>query len=286
MTTCYTPCINCSYEEVAKTECDTITSNAYEADVCIDDPINFFKRFHSHYPQCLLWGDTMANPLYYREYTNVPPFMVASRWNMVSFLNAGFRVIDVKPRHINVCPSVTSSERKNLFVTVGVSRFFDRKNISLISELGIRKYTFIVSRPNPGLGIRNGKLTKVDVVNPDMLAFTVTKRDLMEQYANSRFYLAFSLSEGFGLPPIEAMYYGVIPIFVNGHGFKENLVGIEVSVRDEYTLDVGDYYFKIWEPDIREIKNVVSEILKGNMKEIEDDLREKVKERAMNFMKK
>jgi len=40
----YVPCEKCSYYQVALYEGYDITFNIFDADICIDDPIRFFKR--------------------------------------------------------------------------------------------------------------------------------------------------------------------------------------------------------------------------------------------------
>jgi glycosyltransferase involved in cell wall biosynthesis len=171
------------------------------------------------------------------------------------------------------------------FLTVGVSRFFDRKNLSLLPELGIRSRTLVVGEPNPPIGVRQGVLTRVPVVTPDYHAFTLPSRDLHTLYARSRFYLALSVSEGVGLPPVEASLHGVIPVYVDGHGFHDNLTGLPVDVRDEYTLEVDGYFFRVWEPFLHDLKYEVNHALTMPREEYED-LKAKVQERARDYEQK
>ncbi len=274
---CWVPCVACSYEQVAKTMCDELVKNPSDADVCIDDVIMFMRRFPLVQPKCKLWGDTMAYPGYYTKYASYPAFTVASKWNFEYFKRAGFSVSEYKPYPIQYVP--VQENKIYTFIVVGVSRYFDRKNLSLIQELGMRDKTIVVSEPNPPIGIRNGVLKKVPVVTPDYHAFTLSTEVLHHLYAFTRFYLAFSVSEGIGLPPIEAMLHGVVPIYVNGHGYKDNLIGLPIDVRDEYTLEVDDYHFRIWEPSLHDMAYELNHALIMSRDEY-DNLSAKVREFA------
>ncbi len=265
---CWVPCVNCSYEQVAKVICDEIVKKPSEADYCIDDVVMFAQRFHFVKPECKLWGDTMAYPVYYSRYSDDLTFISASKWVRDYYTRFGFHVVDYRPYPVSHVPV---DARKDIdFIVVGVSRFFDRKNLSLLHELGVRSRTMVVGEPNPSIGIRHGVLTRVPVVTPDYYAFTLSVYDLHALYARSRFYLALSVSEGVGLPPIEASLHGVIPIYVNGHGYRDNLVGLPVDVRDEYTVEVDDYHFRIWEPFLRDIKYEIDHALTMSRDEYED----------------
>ena len=272
----------CSYYQVASDECRNVTINPNEAEICIDDPINFIKAFRVRPPTCRLWGDTMADPEHYRDLSRFPEFDVTSRWNYDYFRRAGFHVGEIKPRHI--FPVSVNLPKDITFITVGVSRYFDRKNISAIGELGIRSNTFIISNFMIVPALRDGKLVKMRPVVTDLPAFSLKKEDLNKYYARSRYYVALSVSEGFGLPPLEASFHGAIPIFTNGHAFRENLVGLPVDVKNEYSIEISGYVFRVWEPDLRQAKSIVEEILNGKMREVEEDLRVKVRENAKRFL--
>src|SRR5579863_8188465 len=93
----YVPCENRSYYQVALYEGYQITHNVFAADVCIDDPMLFLKRFRFVTDiNCILWGDTVYDAWHYvgelRRYDN---FVVPSRWNYFMF-----HQIDLTPRAI------------------------------------------------------------------------------------------------------------------------------------------------------------------------------------------
>jgi hypothetical protein len=280
---CWVPCTRCSYEEVARVVCDTLTKSPSEADYCIDDVVMFAERFHFVTPKCTLWGDTMSHPAYHLRYRDTLSFLSASKWVHDYFSRFGFHVLGYRPFPVT---HVEVDAKKDVdFLTVGVSRFFDRKNLSTLVDLGIRGRTIVVGEPNPSLGVRGGKLTNVSVVTPDYHAFSLSLQELHTLYSRSRFYFAPSLSEGVGLPPVEAMFHGVIPVYVDGHGFHDNLTGLPVDVVDEYTLEVDGYYFRIWEPSLHDLKYEVDHALTMPREEYED-LKAKVQEKARDYEQK
>jgi len=57
---------------------------------------------------------------------------------------------------------------------------------------------------------------------------SLTRTEVYKLIAQSRFYLALSHTEGFGLPVLESMVAGTVPIFVNGHAFSEYAKGIPI----------------------------------------------------------
>jgi len=256
----YVPCEKCSYYQVALYEGYDITFNIFDADVCIDDPIRFFKRIKYIKDEvgCTLWGDTVYNALYYRnDLVDYDKFIVPSYWNFEMFTKMGIKPKAVVKRHIK--PVFPNVKKDKLFVTLGESRYFDRKNLLLADaitrEFNVRDKTIIVG--NMG--------------NADYQTFELSEEQKYELYARSRFYLALSRSEGFGIPPIEAMAVGVVPIFLNAHGHKENLVGIPLDPIDEYTLCINqEHCFKVWELSLHELKYEINHALTMGREEYED----------------
>jgi len=57
---------------------------------------------------------------------------------------------------------------------------------------------------------------------------SLKREELYKMITQSRFYLALSHTEGFGLPVLESMIAGTIPIFINGHAFEEYTEGIPI----------------------------------------------------------
>jgi len=267
----YVPCEQCSYFQVAIYEGYVVTHNPFEADVCIDDPIMFLKRFkYVNDVNCILWGDTVYDALYYtkelRQYEN---FVVASYWNYVMFSKVGIKPIAVIKRHIK--PLFPNVKKDKLFVTLGESRFFDRKNLTLVDEI-TREFN-----------VRNKTIIVGNLGHPDFHTFSLTEETKYELYARAKFFLALSKSEGFGLPPIEAMAIGVVPIYLNAHGYKENLVGLPIDPIDEYTLCVdNNHCFRVWELSKHELRYEVQHALTMSKEEYED-LSEKVKIKSKEY---
>jgi hypothetical protein len=267
----YVPCENCSYYQVALYEGYVITHNPFDADVCIDDPIKFLKRFrYVDDVNCILWGDTVYDALYYsKEVRLYEKFVVPSYWNYVMFSKIGLTPVAVVKRHIK--PIFPNVKKDKLFITLGESRFFDRKNLLLVDEItrefNVRDKTIIVG--NMG--------------NPDYNTFSLTEEQKYELYARAKFFLALSKSEGFGIPPIEAMSVGTVPIYLNAHGYKENLVGLPIDPIDEYTLCVDNSHcFRVWELSKHELRYEIQHALSMSREEYED-LSEKVKIKSKEY---
>lgn len=267
----YVPCENCSYYNIALYEGYKVTHDPFDADVCIDDPVLFLKRFrYVDDVKCILWGDTVYDALYYaKELRKYEKFVVPSYWNYSMFAKIGIKPIAVIKRHIK--PIFPDVKKDKLFITLGESRFFDRKNLTLIDEItrefNVRDKTIIVG--NMG--------------NPDYKTFGLTEEQKYELYARAKFFLALSKSEGFGIPPIEAMAVGTVPIYINAHGYKENLIGLPIDPIDEYTECVDDdHCFKIWELSKSELRYEIEHALTISKDEYED-LSEKVKIKSREY---
>jgi hypothetical protein len=97
---------------------------------------------------------------------------------------------------------------------------------------------------------------------------SLKREELYKMIAQSRFYLALSHTEGFGLPVLESMVAGTIPIFVNGHAFKEYAEGIPIYAYKKRE-DWFDYEYK-------DVVNAVKYALSLDEKEYKE-LSEKVK---------
>ncbi|ACB37272.1 glycosyltransferase [Betalipothrixvirus uzonense] len=272
MVKAYVPCENCSYEKVAEYEGFEITGNLFDADICIDDPVLFLKRIKGLEDEvhCLLWGDTVYNALYYKdEMAKYDNFIVPSYWNYEMFIKLGYKVKEVRKRHIK--PIFVKEKKDKLFITLGESRYFDRKNLILADEVtrqfNVRDKTIIVGN----LG------------NPDYQTFQLSEEDKYRLYARSKFFLALSRSEGFGIPPIEAMALGVVPIYLNAHGFKENLIGIPIDPIDEYTYcTYNKHCFKVWDLSLHELRYEIQHAIEMKKEEYED-LSEKAKNKARGY---
>jgi len=100
---------------------------------------------------------------------------------------------------------------------------------------------------------------------------SLPRTELYRLIAQSRFYLALSHTEGFGLPVLESMVAGTIPIFVNGHAFSEYAEGIPIPAYKTRE----DWFEYEYEDVVKAVKYAIS------MSEKEyKELSEKVKKTA------
>jgi glycosyltransferase involved in cell wall biosynthesis len=231
----------------------------------------FLKRFrYVHDIDCILWGDTVYDALYYaKELRRYDNFVVPSYWNYIMFSKIGLTPIAVIKRHIR--PIFPNVKKDTLFITLGESRFFDRKNLTLVDSI------------TKEFDVRNKTIIVGNMGNPDYRTFKLTEEQKYELYARSKFFLALSKSEGFGVPPIEAMAIGVVPIYLNAHGYKENLVGIPIDPIDEYTHCTDeDHCFRVWELSKHELRYEIQHALTMSKEEYED-LSEKAENKAREY---
>jgi len=106
---------------------------------------------------------------------------------------------------------------------------------------------------------------------------SLKREELYKMIARSRYYLALSHTEGFGLPVLESMVAGTIPIFVNGHAFGEYVKGIPIPAY-KTREDWYDYEYE----DVIEAVKYVMTMPENEYKElswkIKNEVREKFKQ--------
>jgi hypothetical protein len=83
---------------------------------------------------------------------------------------------------------------------------------------------------------------------------SLSRNEVYKLIAQSRFYLALSHTEGFGLPVLESMVAGTIPIFINGHAFSEYAKGIPIPAYKKRE----DWFEYEYEDVIKAVKYAVS----------------------------
>jgi len=119
------------------------------------------------------------------------------------------------PAEVQIVDNV--KEKKFDIITIGYNTADDHKGIKtarkIAKELGL-KYVEISNECN-------GQEWCYKFMS-------LPRTEVYKLIAQSRFYLALSHTEGFGLPVLEAMVAGTVPIFVNGHAFKEYAKGISI----------------------------------------------------------
>jgi len=102
---------------------------------------------------------------------------------------------------------------------------------------------------------------------------SLPRTELYKLIAQSRFYLALSHTEGFGLPVLESMIAGTIPIFVNGHAFSEYAEGIPIPAYKKRE----DWFEYEYEDVVNTIKYALS-LGKKEYKELSSKIRSKARE--------
>jgi len=168
------------------------------------------------------------------------------------------------PEEIKVVDSV--KEKKYDVITIGYNTADDHKGLKVArkvaKELGL-KYVEISNECN-------GE----DWCYKFM---SLPRTEVYKLIAQSRFYLALSHTEGFGLPVLESMVAGTIPIFVNGHAFSEYAEGIPISAykkREDWfeyeyedVVEVVKYALSMEEKEYKEMSEKVKNTAREKFKQ-------------------
>lgn len=207
--------------------------------------------------------------------------LITSNWTAGELQKHGVHVDGVLPYPIDerTALNYVDEEKKYDFVMIGGNirtndpkwlslrglTYTDGKNEIVIDRKGVRLF-------------RRVKGKKVLVSNDtfaDYKLFTLTQNEKYKLLAQSRFYLALSHSEGLGLPPLEAMAVGTVPLYVACHSYAEYLTGLYVRCggREEVDTPLGKHWFYFY--DEREVLELVDYAM-GMGKEEYEDLRQKV----------
>jgi len=167
------------------------------------------------------------------------------------------------PEEIRIVDHI--KEKKYDVITIGYNTKDDHKGLTVArkvaKELGL-KYVEISNECN-------GQEWCIKFMS-------LPRAELYELIAQSRFYLALSHTEGFGLPVLESMVAGTVPIFVNGHAFKEYAEGIPIPAYKKRE----DWF----EYEYEDVVNAVKYALSMSEKEYKE-LSEKVKKKARERFK-
>jgi len=265
----------------------------------VHDTVHFFTFFCRQDTNGVVWTDTSRYDL--PMCTQVPKTTLnyaTSTWNAELMRKAGLHVHGIIPRPVDHEMAWSASQRvttnKVDFVMVahasrmytkdiprrlhkyvlydGTKAYLDRKGLGLVipvlRELGLWSTQHIQVRSN---------ISYYDTIHKEL-----TEEEKYEIYASSRWYLASSYVEGFGLPPVEAMATGTPSVYINAHAFKDNLVGIPVDVEDVVELDtpIGAHRFHI--PKVQELKYAITNALTMSKEEY-DDIRYRALERSLQY---
>jgi len=170
-------------------------------------------------PRSIIRGDSPYQYIKDAEEKEDHLLITTSKYNARLFSKL-FKRIEVVPHpydpdEIQIVDNI--KEKKYDVITIGYNTKDDHKGLTVArkvaKELGL-KYIEI-----------SNECSGEDWCHKFM---SLTRTEVYKMIAKSRFYLALSHTEGFGLPVLESMVAGTVPIFVNGHAFNEYAKGIPI----------------------------------------------------------
>jgi hypothetical protein len=236
------PCVSCSYyvqlqvlSKYANVKLVPVLMSPTR--VNISEIVFFFNAFKYHHElDGVVWVDTKFNVRIASDEFPHAKIYTTSRWNAELLP----RVDGILPRVVDVelAREFWGEKKKYDFVVIAsTDKEVDHKHVllshELLKRLGVRERSVIVSN--------------VDVA--DYPVFSLSEEEKYRLLAQSYFYLALSGSEGFGLPPVEAMSVGTIPVYLNAHAYKEWLRGIPVRVSETREVTVSKLPMVLHVPD-------------------------------------
>jgi len=159
-------------------------------------------------------------------------------------------------------------------ITIGKHCICDRKRLALQRELALK------------LNFRYCLISDIWIPNrPNITKYhfgTATDEFKAKLLSQSRFLLWTSFIEGFGMPVLEAMAIGTVPIYTDCPAHNEFAEGIKIPVEKE---SIGFCYgVKVIKYDVnpKDVEEIVKQAL-GMKKEEWQDLSEKCKEKAIEI---
>jgi len=165
------------------------------------------------------------------------------------------------PEEIKVVDNIR--EKKFDVITIGYNTKDDHKGLKVVrkvvKELGL-KYIEISNECN-------GEEWCYKFMS-------LSRTEVYKLIAESYFYLALSHTEGFGLPVLESMVAGTVPIFVKGHAFAEYAEGIPIPAYKTRE----DWFEYEYEDVIKTVKHALS-IPEKEYKEMSSEIKSKARER-------
>jgi glycosyltransferase involved in cell wall biosynthesis len=158
---------------------------------------------------------------------------------------------------------------------IGAMDEVDRKNLRLVESVVMKHSINTVF-------VTNGLLPKRPFITQHNFG-SVTDEEKARILSSSRFLVFPSFIEGFGMPPLEAMAVGCVPIYSDVPAHSEFCIGIPVEPRDKYeSFGYGCRIVK-YVIDIKDLEEAVKYAL-GMKKEEYIDLQSKCIEKAKYMM--
>jgi glycosyltransferase involved in cell wall biosynthesis len=158
---------------------------------------------------------------------------------------------------------------------IGAMDEVDRKNLRLVESVVMKHSINTVF-------ITNGLLPKRPFITQYNFG-SVTDEEKARILSSSRFLIFPSFIEGFGMPPLEAMAVGCVPIYSDVPAHNEFCIGIPVEPKDKYeSFGYGCRIVK-YVIDIKDLEEAVKYAL-GMKKEEYTDLQHKCIEKAKYMM--
>lgn len=301
----HVPCIKCSLFRVI----DNLNQNVEGVKIV---PLQFsigklnvsdiwwFVKHYAHHKDdkgLVLWNDTPTDLEAVRDRLKVnfvdfpkSTIFATSKWNAEMMQRVGMHVDGILPRPVNekVALKYVNEPKDYDFVVIG-------QNIITHDKKWFRESPFIyidgdrVIFDKKGMSVvKRVKGKKIVVAEESFADFkpnTLSEDDKYRLLARARFYLATSRAEGFGMPPVEAMAVGTVPIFNECHAYGEWLKGLSVKCQGYEVIDTPAGAHRFWLYDEKEYLEL-TEYAKGMGKEEYEDLRAKVMEHAKMFYAK
>jgi hypothetical protein len=214
----------------------------------MSETIYFYNTFkYDHELEGIVWVDTKfnANNLSHVEKEQFPhaKIFTTSKWNAELLQKSGNHVDGIIPRFVDVetARKYWNEPKKYYFIVIAsTDKEVDHKHVHLSHEL-LKK-----------LGVRERSILVANTSESDYPVFSLTEDQKFKLLAQSHFYLALSGSEGFGLPPVEAMAVGTIPVYLNAHAFSEWLHGIPIRASEKREVVTSKLYMDLYTPDIND----------------------------------
>lgn len=277
----HVPCDSCSFSVIVRnvlpllnvpyveSRMSPVLLNVTDAKWFIDD---FYRPYC--YRKMVLWGDTpfKVDGEYPRDCeirvfatSEFVKSLVSGAVEVYGVLYPAFNVIAYKKRGL---------EKKYWFAFIGSEPpelGLDRKRIpftiSVLKEYGKYKESLVVSNFE-GSHLKSGMLSEPEKY---------------EVLARSRFYVALSRVEGFGLGLMEAMAVGTPAVYVNAYSFKEFAVGIPIDDYEYSEIETRFGVMPSYEVKERDVLYALKEAEECAYTSCYDDLVAKALERSRLF---